>query len=236
MPNIPDIKITNIHVDRTEALRYLHHKGQALPPEITAALDAAADTVCRQAAPRFVYKLFPLQWQPGPQLAGTNLTLPGRAVTELLADCGQCLLLAATLGTALDDTIRRTQITDIGRALLLDACASTAIEDICDRIEQQLTNALQAQGYHLTRRFSPGYGDLPLDTQKPLCTALDAARRIGLTVSASNILLPRKSVTAIIGLSTQPQPQTADPCAICPLAAGCIFRQNGKLCGKHQPT
>jgi hypothetical protein len=53
----------------------------------------------------------------------------------------------------------------------------------------------------ITWRFSPGYGDLPLDTHINLLGALDTSRKIGLTVSRSLILIPSKSVTAIIGVT-----------------------------------
>ena len=234
MFTLPNINITTIHIDRSEALRYLHHKGQELPPEICTALDDAANTIITRATPRCVYRLFPLQRHPDLQLGGTNIALPGQAIAGLLADCEYALLFAATLGGTVDDIIRRRQISDISAALMLDACASAAIEDICDQLEQQLSIAIQAQGYHLTHRFSPGYADLPLDLQQPLCTVLDATRRIGLTVSPSDILIPRKSVTAIIGLSRRQQSPAADPCADCALGGDCPFQRDGRPCGKHQ--
>lgn len=52
----------------------------------------------------------------------------------------------------------------------------------------------------ITFRYSPGYGDLPLDVQSSFLRALDAQKKIGLTVSENNLLFPRKSVTAIIGI------------------------------------
>ena len=91
----------------------------------------------------------------------------------------------------------------VGQALLLDACASAAVENLLEQLQAGLTAELQEQGWQLTARFSPGYGDLPLDCQAQFCATLDAARRIGLTVSSSGLLLPRKSVTAVIGLAQQ---------------------------------
>ena len=57
----------------------------------------------------------------------------------------------------------------------------------------------------LTDRFSPGYGDFPMESSKDLVGLLDAGRRIGLTVSQSGILIPRKSVTAVLGVSDRPR-------------------------------
>jgi cobalamin-dependent methionine synthase I len=52
----------------------------------------------------------------------------------------------------------------------------------------------------LRPRFSPGYGDLSLSVQSDLLNVLDARRNIGLTLSDSLMMIPQKSVTAIVGL------------------------------------
>lgn len=248
-PKLPDTNITEISVDINEALRYLHHHGQPLPPELSTALAAAAKTVIAEARPRCTWRLFSLKKFPikesDPQikesdsqksaiyLDGTNINLLGQAISNLLQDCDYCLLLAATLGQKIDDIIRRTQISDISTALLLDACASAAIEDLCDRWQTQMSTALQPAGYALTTRFSPGYADLPLSLQKPLCAVLDTARRIGLTVSSGCILLPHKSVTAIVGITTTKATPPADPCSYCLLRDTCDMRRSGQPCGRH---
>ncbi len=251
-PKLPEINITEISVDKNEALRYLHHHGQPLPPELSAALDAAAKTVITQAEPRCIWRLFHIKKsdtsdQPDNQtetrpkksaiyLDGTSIKLPGQAISDLLQDCDHCLLLAATLGRKIDDLIRRTQISDISNALLLDACAGAAVENLCNRWQKQMIEALHPAGYTLTTRFSPGYADLPLNLQRPLCAVLDTARRIGLTVSSDSILLPHKSVTAIIGIVDITEAKAtppADPCSCCLLRDTCDMRHSGRPCGRH---
>lgn len=83
------------------------------------------------------------------------------------------------------------------QALWLDAAASAAIEEVCDTAQRQIAEQL---GQSLTHRFSCGYGDLPLSIQPQLCTLLDSAKSIGLSVSHSSMLTPVKSVTAILGI------------------------------------
>ncbi len=225
------IKITELHINRAEALRYLHINGQA-PAEILADLADAEQQLLQTARPRFTWQEFALQKAETITLMGTNLTLPGSDIAELLQDADRCILLATTLGLAVDELIRRTEFTDMSRALMLDACASAAVENLCDQVQQQLVKQFAAQGQYLTDRFSPGYGDLPLSLQKPLCATLNTQRLIGLTVSGSGILLPRKSVTAIIGISSHPQSKRQSGCATCNLAATCPFRKAGQNCGK----
>jgi hypothetical protein len=87
-------------------------------------------------------------------------------------------------------------------------------------------------GLYFTDRFSPGYGDLPLSLQPALTSLLDTSRQIGLTLTDSLILLPRKSVTAVLGLAHKPQTKRFRGCAYCSMFASCAYRKAGKTCGK----
>ena len=72
-----------------------------------------------------------------------------------------------------------------------DAVASAMIESLCDFAAAELPL--------LTRsRFSPGYGDLPLEVQPMLLGFLGADRELGIRLSESLLMTPTKSVSAII--------------------------------------
>ena len=62
-------------------------------------------------------------------------------------------------------------------------------------------------------------------------TLLDAPRRVGLTASASHILIPRKSVTAILGVSDREIARNKRSCLGCPAQGGCQYRKAGGHCG-----
>lgn len=116
------------------------------------------------------------------------------------------------------------------QALWLDAAASAAIEEVCDTAQRQIAEQL---GQSLTHRFSCGYGDLPLSIQPQLCTLLDSAKSIGLSVSHSSMLTPVKSVTAILGILPAGTVASAPkPCTICHLKENCVLRRKGVFCGK----
>ena len=151
-----------------------------------------------------------------------------------LDGCTHCVLLAATLGLETEQLIRRTQARDLSQAVILDGCASAAIECLCDQVEDYLRKKVEERGQFLTGRYSPGYGDLPLQLQSDLCALLDTQRRLGLTVSANHLLLPRKSVTALLGISPTP-PQPPQPgCAGCRLYHSCQIRRSGRICHKEK--
>ena len=119
---------------------------------------------------------------------------------------------------------------DMAKALILDAAASAAVENVCDNLCADLAEALAPQ--YLTDRFSPGYGDLPLSQQKELFRLLDVTRRIGVSLSESGLMVPQKSVTALIGVSDHPQPKRSRGCETCTMFADCAYRKDGKNCGK----
>lgn len=215
-------------IDRNEALRYLRSRDDA---SISADLSAAADKILAIAAPAAAAAALPLSWQPDGQPVCGGLTLPGRAIARHLAGCGQCVLLAVTLGFAVDRHISAEGQASPYRALLLDACATTAIEDLADHATGQARALLLEAPHSLTFRFSPGYGDLPLALQPKLLELLDARRLLGLTVGSSLLLSPIKSVTAIIGVRQgceggDAASPSAPGCASCLMAGRCDYSKS----------
>lgn len=201
-----------------EVLQYLGFRGGALPEGQEALIRSCSEQLMTVARPRAVYRLFPLS---GGQPAGAALNLEGEDIRRHLAECEQTVLMAATLGPDVETLLLRSQVTDLARALVLDSAASAAIENVCDNLEADLRREFEARGLFLTDRFSPGYGDLPLSLQRPLCEVLDTRRRIGLAVSGSGILIPRKSVTAILGVSDTPRQRRFSGCVACPSFPDC---------------
>ncbi|MCL2696727.1 MAG: hypothetical protein FWE74_01445 [Oscillospiraceae bacterium] len=139
--------------------------------------------------PRYVYKT-----------ADINCALlQGEDIKTHVKGCGEIIIFAATLGFQADELIRRTEAYDMAGAVVLDALASELIEKACDEAEVEI----RAKYKKITARFSPGYGDFPLEVQGGLLLFLGAKKRIGLYANENNLLIPRKSVTAVIGVKTQ---------------------------------
>ena len=228
--SIPVFKTVSItSFNRDEALRYMGCRGE---PDIrTQELLVACEELMRTAIrPRFLYQIFPLETRVDQiSLQGCSLPLEGNDIRHHLGDCTHAALLCATLSAGADTVIRTAQVSDMAKALILDALASAAIEQVCDEAESTLKS--QYADCYFTWRYSPGYGDFPITIQKDFLRATDAARKIGLTVSDSGILLPRKSVTAIIGLSPFPIEQKRRSCAVCNLRNTCTLRKRGDRCG-----
>lgn len=215
--------------NRKEVLQYLRWTGGEIPPDIDALIDGCMEETLRAAQPRYTWVVKPIDRTA--QIPA--LAFAGADVRALLTDCDRVVFLAATLGNGLEPLIRRAQVRDLSRAIVLDCCGSAAIEAVCDEAEREILAALHVPAAHLTDRFSPGYGDLPIDRQAELLAHVDGARRIGLNLTASNILVPRKSVTALLGLADRPQTRRFRGCAYCSMFETCVFRKAGKTCGRE---
>lgn len=216
-------------LDLSEPLRYLGVRGEP-DPALSTQLSAAADRLTRSVTPRWLWRVFPvLHRDEGVVLEGAGLALPGGMARKMLAECSQAVLLACTLGAGFEALLRAEQARGMARAALLDACGSAWVEAGCDAAEEEI--AARFPDLHLTDRFSPGYGDLPLELQKDICAVLDASRRLGVQVTDSLLMNPSKSVTAVIGLADRPQPARVRGCGFCALSGSCQYRKEGKTCG-----
>lgn len=124
--------------------------------------------------------------------------LRGHDVIKHINKCNEIIIFAATLGGKIDEIIHKVELTDSALAFCLDAVADTAIENFCDEIEMNV----KSQKGIITGRYSPGYGDWEISVQENILSVLNTQKTIGLTCNENNILIPRKSVTAIIGVYT----------------------------------
>ena len=117
----------------------------------------------------------------------------------------------------------------MARAVMLDACGSAWVESGCNAAEEEL--AARFPGRYLTDRFSPGYGDLPLSAQPTFLACLDATRSLGITATDTNLLIPTKSVTAVLGLfDHEPPDNPPNPCDDCLIRHNCPFKKKGITC------
>ncbi len=117
------------------------------------------------------------------------------ALTRHLQGCERMVLFAATIGLEMDRLIARQAQLSPAKAHMLESIGTERIESVCD--------AFCAGIAHARPRFSPGYGDVPLAMQRDVFAALNCPRHIGVSLSESLLMTPRKSVTAIVGIGDE---------------------------------
>ena len=215
--------MTGIHAPFVQVCRYLGCLGEPDPAlaERVRALTAQAEEA---AQPRTVSRVFPLTFLGGDKLALGPLAVESAALGKNLAGCEEVILFAATLGVGVDRLIARANAGRVSDAAVYQAAGAALIEEVCDLAWEDLRRAGEAEGWHLRPRFSPGYGDFPLACQGELLSALRAPETIGLTASDAMLLLPSKSVTAVMGRSRLALPCHRTGCEACG-KTDCAFRR-----------
>ncbi len=122
-----------------------------------------------------------------------------KALSRHLSGCRDVCLACGTIGAAFDAFHRRVSVLSGADALIVQAIGAAAVEKLMDSVEDEIRAEL-APGESLVSRFSPGYGDFPLAEQSTLLGLLDAPRTVGVSLTDSMLMVPSKSVSAVIGV------------------------------------
>ena len=184
-------------VDAKETKRYA---GLSKTDFDEAAIAEACEEALLLAEPRARWEMFEYDCETGCVASVPPFTMEGTVVRRHLAGAERVVFLAATVGEKIEEAISRHF--DEGRyahSVLLDAAATAAVEQVCDACEVMLRPQLAKEGFSMRWRFSPGYGDWDIHAQPELLRLTQAAS-IGVSLTESLMLCPRKSVTAVIGL------------------------------------
>lgn len=183
-------------VDTRAILRYAGAK--ASTPALEALLAEAFAEAERGLSFSVCFCELPVSVTGDAVTVGTSRVTSHRLATALRG-CERAVMFGATLGLSLDRLIARYGKTAPARALMLQAIGTERIEALCDRFCDDLATEAAARGLATRPRFSPGYGDLPLNFQREIFRVLDP-KRIGLSLNQSLLMSPSKSVTALVGL------------------------------------
>lgn len=195
--------------DRAEIWRYLGYRG-AIPDE---KIQRKTENCIRQLkeviTPGFISAEYRLNFlNEENTLLIDSMQIHSAHLTRHLRDCCRVVLFAATLGLGPDRLTKRASVSAASDMVLYQAASAAMIEAYCDRQNERLKQQYREKGFLTKTRFSPGYGDFPLSHQEEILRILQAQKRIGLTLTNSLMMMPSKSVTALIGLSQTSDRQT----------------------------
>ena len=210
-------------VDRREVFRYAGCRKSG--PAEAELLESCLAELCGRLCCRVCWDTFPVTASEGGCLdLGFARTSSGMLMRRL-AGCRECVLFAATIGLEPDRLIARYGGVSPARSLFFQAIGAERIEALCNAFCARMEEDLTRRGRGSTQRFSPGYGDLPLDLQRDIFRVLDCPRKIGLTLNESLLMSPSKSVTAIFGIEDRPEGNCAGAgCAACE-KQDCAYRE-----------
>ena len=231
--------VSEDHMKRAES----DEKMRAALERLETQMDEAEGLLFDAAEPAFTYKM----------LDAGQLAVRGASLAKHLDGCDRTVVMAVTLGHEIDRLISETQSSRIALGVVIDSGASVLAERTANMAEELIRAELaeaqtrakrtadsaaaaaagnQTAPLYMTSRFSPGYGDSPLEMQEQLLEFLDAEKQLGITLSKGYMMSPSKSITAIIGLADHPVTGRLATCDECVLKDKCQLRKEGKFCGQ----
>lgn len=216
-----------VRVDEREACRCMGYKPDALlRPDIQNELDqrlAEAETLIK---PKAAYTILDVT-----RMTDTELALDGAPsfhgpIAGFLKPATRVAVGLITIGPKLENRAARLMKgDDILGGYTLDAIGSAAADLACDALIDHLQLNVIGDDEAVTPPFSPGYCGMSVDQQKPLFAILDGSA-IGVTLNASMMMSPVKSVSALIGIGPQDQVvHHGVPCQWCDLE-NCQMRRS----------
>ena len=213
-----------------EIARYLGYRGQEPDEQVTGKLQDVMDSLMPLIEPRQIHRFFDLKRQ-GCEEEGELITIEGmqirsRSLSRNLKDCDRVCLMAATIGLAPDRVAARASAAGkMSDTVIIQAVGAALIEAWCDEVNDNIHREAAVDGYFTRPRFSPGYGDFALEHQVQVFRILGVQKRIGVTLTDSLLMVPTKSVTALIGLSRTDAGCTLPGCESCEKAGDCLYRR-----------
>ncbi|MFP4476945.1 MAG: hypothetical protein ACLFOY_15400 [Desulfatibacillaceae bacterium] len=187
-----------------------------VPRDVYAQSRGALDTALAAARPRVVYRILEVDSVTGREIIAGRFVVDSRRWARVAAEASPPMYLAvacATLGPGLDETIALARAESLGRGYMMDAAGTGILESVADAWTKTLGREPGLEGLSLSRRFSPGYCDWPLESQKQFaeCLPMD---KVGVACTRAWAMVPAKTVTAAVLAA---ESLTRDcPCAFCP--------------------
>lgn len=191
----------DVRPDSARTLRYLGIRGSE-PDEGIAERLVRAEGLCAEGRARGLFRVFAVGAcdAEGVHLEGSALVLPGEHIARHLEGASFAALLVATLGLGNERLIRREAALSATEGMLVDAASSSMAEEAARALHEHVRSWAAERGLRAGTRFSPGYGDLPLEVQPAFLDAVGAGKTLGVSATPANLLVPSKSVTAVVGL------------------------------------
>jgi 5-methyltetrahydrofolate--homocysteine methyltransferase len=166
----------------------------SLPPEREIGFSESLDKLLAVAKPAYVATRVELIRENGKIVIG-NVRTESKALERFSSGAKEYILLVATLGIGVDRLILKTSKISAKEAFVTDAIADALIEALCDYAQDELCSGISHVG-----RFSPGYADLELAAGYEILSICNAEKLLGIKVTEGGLMVPRKSVNAIIAV------------------------------------
>jgi len=180
----------------------------------------------RLLEPAVAYEYYTVSSMNGSQISlEGDKAIHGPLIPAIFPEAKELAVLLCTIGPRLEK-----QVTDYSksgeamRGMILDGIGSTAVDIVTLEVLRRLASEVSSRGYEISSPVNPGMPGFPLTEQWNLL-GLVKADEIGVRLTASGVLVPRKSASMVIGIGPEMTRWTeAEVCARCSLRETCHYK------------
>jgi hypothetical protein len=226
---MPVIRNTRLKLEMKEVLR---HEGIRLPskltPEVSALLNELLASVENEhlLKPAIVYEMHDVaQVDHSGLRLKDNKILNGSIFSQGMSTAEELAVAVCTIGSNLEKRVSGYfQSNEPLRGVLLDGIGSAAIDLLARETRRLVTEKASARDYQASSPLNPGMSGFPISGQWQLFQ-LVPAEKIGVSLTSSGVMVPRKSISLVIGIGTQMKSWTQkEVCDRCTLKKTCVYR------------
>lgn len=215
---------TKLNINRTEILRYMGCKEETL--DVKALVDEYVPKVIKSIDAKGCFGYFDINTK-NDSISIKDLTVESQSLAKNLDGATGAAVFCVTLGAGLDRLISKALSLSPAAGVCIDAISAAAIEGYADILSNEILDILHKDGLYPRPRFSPGYGDFDINYQKDILNLTNAQKLCGVHLSQSLMMIPSKSITAVIGFAKSKMQRTQKGCIFCE-KKDCQYRREGK--------
>lgn len=205
------------HIEYNDILRFLHYKKSEIDIEVKEKVDKAIETVFEHSNFLYTIEEKSITYKDEEKIILDNkIELPYKSLAKLFRGSSKVFIVACTIGHNIPRLIKRELAVNPANGVVLDASASVIVDAYAGYIQEQYGKT--------TSRFSPGYGDVPLESQKIFSKILDMTKKVGIHLTDGNLMIPEKSIVFLMGDVVEEYENEKLSCGTCERKE-CVFRE-----------
>ncbi len=206
-----------VEIDRETLLKLAGYSDKRpAPRRLVVVAEQVIERARALAHPRAIYEVHETAHsEDGAVLLGGG-RFTGKILSRVLKGSDLAAVYAATLGPELDEeSSRLAGEGDVLSSVLLDTAGSLVLAKASIFFIGKVFDAQAApRGCAVTPPFGPGQCRWDLTEQRVLFDLI-APSRIGITLTDTFLMIPKKSVSGILGIGKPDEIFTTTPCRIC---------------------
>jgi len=201
-------------INKNEVCQYLGYKrGRSPTPHVSSVIDSQLDEAHALIKPQACYAIEPIVGVNSSTLSVDGLVFTSRHIAPIFSGCSQAVLFLVTIGGSLERKVARLMKQGLTlESVIMDSIGSVAVEKVADWLEDLVRNIAATNGDKVGWRYSPGYCDWDITQQQELFRVFDD-KSIGVNLSSACVMMPRKSISGIIGVGKSCT--TSSACRFC---------------------